>query len=366
MMAINRRSFLAKTGLLISSITIGFMPANAVELPSFASAFTDFKDHHYVGLFSPLGKLIKSHKVPSRGHAATFSKDGRYAVFFARRPGNWMLVIEVMTGKVFTKVAITPGRHFYGHGVFSHDQSLLFVTENDYENARGVIGVYDVTQGFKRVRELLSYGVGPHELALLSDGQTLVVANGGIETHPEYGRIKLNIETMSPRLTYIDSRSGDELSHVLPPHHKLSLRHLTLNDNDEVIVGAQFQGGGEEDLPLIFRHKQGETLRALSGQPLMKRRQLNSYIASVTFSSDGQLVVSSSPRGDRVSLWDANSGWLRDINVSDVGGVAQTPSSNHLLLSSGNGQLYLLSLSDHELKALPRHSHRWDNHLVAI
>jgi hypothetical protein len=364
MMAISRRSFLAKASLLLGSATISYMPANAVESHSYASAFTDLNDQHFVGLFSSAGKLIKSHKTPSRGHAATFSKDGRLAVFFARRPGTWMLVLEVLTGTVLAEIESVSGRHFYGHGVFNQDQSLLFATENDYENARGVIGVYDVLQNFKRVHELPSYGVGPHELALLSDGQTLVVANGGIETHPDYGRIKLNLETMSSRLTYINTVSGQELAHVLPPNHKLSLRHLAVNHIDEVVVGAQFQGGGEKDYPLIFRHKQGETLKALSGQPLKNLRQLDNYIASVTFSPDGQQVVSSSPRGDRVSIWDVNTGWLDDIKVPDVGGIAQTSLANHVLLSSGNGRLYLLSLLNNELKELPSHTHRWDNHLV--
>lgn len=367
MMEISRRRFFAKAGLLIGSVTIPYMPANALAAKSFASAFTDYKDQHYVGLFSSVGVLIQAHKVSSRGHAATFSKDGRFVVFFARRPGSWMLVLDTQKNIIISKINESPGRHFYGHGVFNHNQSLLFTTENDYEAARGVIGVYDVTQGFKRVREFDSHGIGPHELALLSDGATLVVANGGIETHPDYGRIKLNIETMSPRLTYIDSRSGQELSHVQPPNHQLSLRHLSVNNDDVVVVGAQFQGGAESDYPLMYSHKQGKDLVPFCGQSLLDQRRLKNYIASVSFSSNNQHVVSSSPRGDRVTLWDVRSGcWLRDIKVPDVGGIAQAPLPNHVMLSSGSGQLYLLSLLSNELKELTMHSHRWDNHLVAV
>ena len=46
---------------------------------------------------------------------------------------------------------------------------------------------------FARVGEFPTHGVGPHELLLLGDGRTLAVANGGIETHPDFGRAKLNI-----------------------------------------------------------------------------------------------------------------------------------------------------------------------------
>jgi len=31
---------------------------------------------------------------------------------------------------------------------------------------------------------LLAHGISPHDINLLGDGQTLVIANGGIVTHP--------------------------------------------------------------------------------------------------------------------------------------------------------------------------------------
>lgn len=35
-------------------------------------------------------------------------------------------------------------------------------------------------------------------MALMPDGRTLVVANGGIETRPDYPRAKRNVRTMAP------------------------------------------------------------------------------------------------------------------------------------------------------------------------
>ena len=46
-------------------------------------------------------------------------------------------------------------RHFYGHGVFASDGHLLFTTENDFAAEAGVIGIWDVTGGFKRIGESL-------------------------------------------------------------------------------------------------------------------------------------------------------------------------------------------------------------------
>ena len=44
---------------------------------------------------------------------------------------------------------------------------MLYATENDFEGARGMIGIYDVTARFKRIGEFPSHGLGPHDLAFL-------------------------------------------------------------------------------------------------------------------------------------------------------------------------------------------------------
>src|SRR3546814_17224363 len=92
----------------------------------------------------------------------------------------------------------------------------------------GCIGIYDATAGYRREAELEAYAIGPHEMVLLSDGRTLAVANGGIQTHPARRREKLNIDTMQPSLAYIDAESGALLhDHRLQPAlHPASIRPI--------------------------------------------------------------------------------------------------------------------------------------------
>src|SRR5438552_1061500 len=78
------------------------------------------------------------------------------------------------------------------HGAFSADGSLLYATENDNLTGSGLIGIYDATAGYRRLGEMSSRGIGPHDLALMPDGMTLAVANGGLRTLPESGREVLN------------------------------------------------------------------------------------------------------------------------------------------------------------------------------
>ena len=82
-------------------------------------------------------------------------------------------------------ISAATGRHFYGHGCLSADKSVLFTTENDYDAVKGVIGIRDA-KDFQSVGEYSSYGIGPHDIHLMPDGKTLVVANGGIQTHPDF------------------------------------------------------------------------------------------------------------------------------------------------------------------------------------
>ena len=39
----------------------------------------------------------------------------------------------------------------------------------------------------------------------MSDGRTIAVANGGIATHPDFDRVKLNLATMEPSLVRLDA-----------------------------------------------------------------------------------------------------------------------------------------------------------------
>ena len=139
---------------------------------------------------------------------------------FARRPGTFAAVFEPTTGLVVRRFDTPPERHFYGHGVFEPTGRVLVATENDTSRGQGVLGLYDAADGYRRIGELPAHGIGPHDIALLPDGRTLAVANGGILTLPESGRDKLNLDSMRPSLNRIELASGrllDEGAAARPP-----------------------------------------------------------------------------------------------------------------------------------------------------
>lgn len=366
-MTISRRS-LFKGGLGLMAAN-WWSPGWAMAEPSGQSqrlsAFSTHGGGHFVAVLNPDGRIRHQLTVPSRGHGACFSDDRRRALFFARRPGNWVLLMDPETGARLAQTEAAPGRHFYGHGAFSHDQRLIYTSENDFENQRGVIGIYDA-QSLKRLGEWDSHGIGPHEIGRLNQSNTLVVANGGILTHPDTGRLKLNLDTMRPSLTYLDLANGRRLDSVTPPHPQLSLRHLCVSPSDEVFVAAQFEGPRNRKLPLVFSHRQGQDLSPLRGQPEEERLSIQDYVASIALSQDGQTLLTSEPRGNRVNLWNAEAKcWLKSLGLPDIGGVSAGSDANLMMATSGTGAVFEISIRDQTLKRLQQYpSLNWDNHLV--
>ena len=364
----NRRHFLKRSAMAAAAITLplpgyGSLPGK----PVFASAFTNSNGQHYIGLVDENGTLVFQHRVPGRGHAACASSCGRYLAFMARRPRRWMVIIDPIKKVVVSQTESTEGRHFYGHAVFSQDNNLLFTTENAYATGEGMIGIYDVKHSLKRLGEIPSFGVGPHELALLSDGKTLAVANGGIQTHPDYGRIKLNLDTMASRLTYVDIASAKELASYGVNNQKLSLRHMAVSPNDTVVIGAQLQATGTPGSPLLYAHNGENALAPLDGHPAPDKALSENYIASIAVTADGSRAISTAPRDGKASLWDlANRRWLYDIDIPDVAGACCLPDQQQALLSSGAGGLYQLDIASGSLQQTAQHNQRhWDNHLAS-
>jgi hypothetical protein len=284
------------------------------------------------------GTLLNITPIPARGHDFAVRGDG-LVVAFARRPGTFAVAGKpgretALPQKVFFAPA---DRHFNGHGAFSSDGRLLYASENDFAGGRGCVGVYE-TSNFSRVGEFSSGGVGPHEILLLPNG-VLAVANGGIETHPDFPRAKLNMDSMQPNLAYIEPKRGDltELQ-SLPPHlHHLSIRHLTWSSvSNQVWFGCQWEGDTDAGVALVGRHSRGKAIDWLE-MPQGGWGSMRGYIGSVATNADGTLIAVSSPRGGKVCIWRANGTFQRMVNRADVSGLS--PSASAILATDGQGTI---------------------------
>lgn len=385
-----RRDFISASNVVLGSLVLGraaitggslllagraqkvFADSKNTNLPlELISAFDDLQGQHFVGLYSPHDNKIQSIAVPARAHDSLVLAKNNQILFFARRPGLHTYIVDQATASLQHVIDSPAGRHFYGHGCLSADERYLFTTENDYGKGLGYIGIYDCADNFKRIDEMPSYGIGPHQLALMPDQKTIVVANGGIMTHPDQGRKKLNIADMKPSLTYIDISSRKKVAQVLPPHHQLSLRHLAVDSNGKVIVAAQFQGrghgngGAPSGLPLVFQD-QGESQLSPLKATEKKWMQQNDYIASVAIADNG-VIAATSPRGGLVNYWNADGEFISSTEIRDVAGVAFQQSGKCFWLSNGSGKIR--QISSDTLKTLSNAGNvnfQWDNHLSIL
>ncbi|WP_299954784.1 DUF1513 domain-containing protein [uncultured Roseobacter sp.] len=299
--------------------------------------------------------------LPARGHAAAAHPSRPEAVAFARRPGTFAIVIDCATGRTLQTLTTPEGRHFYGHGAYSTDGTLLFTTENDFEAGVGRIGVWDVTRDYMRVDEWDSGGIGPHDIKRLPGSDTLVVANGGIDTHPDSGRTKLNIPTMRPNLSYIAQGRVIETAALPPEMRKNSIRHLAVNARGDIALGMQWQGDGPVRA-LVGLHRRGAqiVLMGASGEEI---QAMNGYVGSIAFSKDGRTIAVTSPRGGRLHVYDAELARLDHVTpLEDVCGVA--PHVDGFTLTSGTGNLR--NLKGPEVLHSAHSMLRWDNHLISI
>ncbi|MFV0515022.1 MAG: DUF1513 domain-containing protein [Jhaorihella sp.] len=309
------------------------------------------------------GTILFGLDLPGRGHAAAAHPRRAQAVAFARRPGGFALVIDCASGAVVRELAAPSGRHFYGHGAFSVDGSRLYTTENDFDAARGVIGVWDAEGGYGRVGEFASGGVGPHEILRLPASDVLAVANGGIETHPDAGRAKLNLPFMRPNLAYLDPE-GETLEIVEHPDawRRNSIRHLAASADGRIAAAFQWQGEAADTPPLLALHERGGQFRYLSAGEGEERR-MQGYAGSTAFSDDGALVAFTAPRGGALQVFDATSGAHRaTLPMTDVCGIAA--AAGGFAVTSGGGAVAWAGRDGLHRLALDRIA--WDNHLVRI
>lgn len=297
--------------------------------------FDDFSvvgidEHRQIVWQTPVAERVHDIVVqPTNGHC-------RHVAVMGRRPSEFFWILDCATGEILHHIQAEASRHFYGHACYSLDGSFLYVTENDTATYQGMIGVYEVASGYRKLDEFASHGIGCHEVILSPDGDKLIIANGGIKTD-RASREELNLDSMQPSLVYLSLKQGEEgklLQQVQPKHNQMSVRHISVvtegEFKDTVAIGIQFQGEKHLNMPLVLTHKFGDN-KFIEYTPKTDWRQFHHYIASIKVCSHQNcrenLICVTSPIGGCVSVFDmANgkmSGQMMDtVKIADCAGIA--------------------------------------------
>jgi hypothetical protein len=354
--AIDRRSFLKAAGVIF---TTALAPRSLMALERtdavYASGFKAPDGSFGVATVSERGEIIDRVALPARAHGMAYSTATVRAVAFARRPGTFAMVFDPSRQAEPIMITSPEGRHFYGHGHFSPDGRFLYASENDFDGNRGMIGVYDARDKFRRIAEFDAHGIGTHDMTVSDDGKLLVIANGGIETHPDFGRTKLNVDRMEPSLVLLDARSGALIQrHRLPASLKqLSTRHLDITDNGRIWFACQWEGARNALPPLAGWFSRGEDLSFVS-LPEKTTVRLGNYVGAIAVNRRDGVVGLTSPIGGAAVTLDAKTGAVvKEEAVREAAGVA--PAAHGIAVSSYDGQFNET-----------RSQVAWDQHIVRL
>ena len=354
-------------GALVAGLALRAGRARGAEGALFVSCRVDAEAGHHVTGIDASGRVRFDLPLPERGHGIAFRPGADEGLVFARRPGTFAVAFDPVAGIALRRIDAAAGRHFYGHGAFSPDGRYLFTSENDYEAGRGVLGVRDATDGYRQIGELASFGVGPHEVVLMPDGATLAIANGGIRTHPERDRAKLNLDSMAPSLAYLDLADGKLRGdyRLAEAHHQLSIRHLAVLGSGGVAIAMQYEGDMRDRVPLVGIHD-GDRIRLLEA-PAGVQAQMRQYGGSVAVDRGRQpdrgLGAARQPdhllgcRRGRLSDLDHAGGWLRRRADRAAGRVP-----DHERPWPGDA-LRAAKRPAHDAGAADLSDSGWDNHL---
>ena len=257
-----RRQALKLGSVLLSALTLGgwSLFRNKGSEPLLLSARDDGDGKHYAVGFRLDGTQVFSTQVAQRCHAIIHHPEQPIALFVARRPGTESYLVDLRDGRLLQTVTSQPNRHFYGHAVIHKSGDWLYATENDTRDpGRGLLGVYRF-EGERLVHsaELSTHGIGPHQVSWMPDGETLVVANGGIRTEAD-SREATNLDAMESSLVLL-GRDGNLFSRERLANPLNSIRHLAVAADGTIACGQQYQGEPGDAVPLLAVKRPGQAL----------------------------------------------------------------------------------------------------------
>lgn len=198
------------------------------------------------------------------------------------------------------------GSSFNGHVIASADGRLLFTTETDLEHDRGMLAMRNA-HDLALLKAWPTHGRDPHQLILdRLTSDAVMVANGGIETRPETGRVKHGLDRMDSSLVRLNARTGRLEGQWRLTDNRLSLRHLSWSGEFlGIALQAEHDDSARRAAAPVLAIFNGSILHAASSH-----EALAGYGGDVA-AVEGGFVVGC-PRAGRVARFD-HHGALRDI-----------------------------------------------------
>ncbi|MBO0613631.1 DUF1513 domain-containing protein [Thiothrix fructosivorans] len=210
---------------------------------------------------------------------------------------------------------------------------------------------------------------GGHFLTRLDMASGQVQSCAVPEQHPDFGRRKLNLDTMQPSLVYVDAASGKKIDEYRLPDHHLSIRHLLVTATGDVGVALQYEGDLYQRQPqsLVAWQTHGKDLQLLGIKPTAIQL-FNGYMADLAYDPHQKILAVTSPRGNHITFWNIETQtFLSASSLTEPSGIQFMPNTETFLVSGATGELHTVTASPTEISATKLQymsATLWDNHLV--
>lgn len=354
---ITRRSLLAQAALLGMGASAWDSHA-AIAQPRVLTAWMR-GEQSWAGVWTP-GQAPRGIALPARAHQLLLVPGSKVAaqqaLVLARRPGEYLMRMDVQRGKALQWHTMEDDRYLGGHAALSASGKTFFTTETDGETGQGLIAERDL-QSLEKLREFPSGGIGPHAL-LLEPGGTLLVANGGILNLPETGRRKLNIGRMDSNLARIDTATGAVLAQFRLEDSYLSLRHLALASNGTLGIALQAEHPQmpERQRAPALAILQGDQLRTVDWAAGQVPAGWDGYAGDICWS--GQRFCASAPHAGWLASW-STQGDAQQTQALPGAGALAAAGERWLVGGETDALLYGNPAAPPQRFRLPL---GWDNH----
>lgn len=269
-------------------------------------------------------------ELPFFGHGVVgHPLDRKRAIVFEKK-GPGACEVDLAERKVLRPITTKKSRHFYGHGAFSPDGSLLYCTESDLESAyAGVVAVRD-GKTFELLGEFPSHGASPHDCVLVDSGKTMVITNAGGEFG---GKVK-------PSVAYVDVEKQSLVEELTFTSPRISAGHLAISSKgDLVCVGAPRDGlpnKGEQPGQISMRTFGGRW-RTMT-DPAAVTSRMKAETLSVAIHEPTGKVLATNPAGNIATLWDLDAGkYITHHELEYPRGAAVTLDEEAFVVCYGKG-----------------------------
>lgn len=351
----DRRTFLAGMAAFMSAPAWAGLAARSGESIQLAATWQAGHGYQLGILEFADGLAIRaSLDIPTRAHGLLREPAGTLLAV-ARRPGDWLLRWD-REGRAMKWRWIEPRRAFAGHVLASPDGRIVYTTELDLDSGMGLIGVRDAAT-LEKQAEWATHGMDPHMLTWdeTSPG-SLIVANGGVPTLPETGRVKRNLHRMDSSIVRLDGRSGERLGQWRLEDPRLSLRHLAWNGALlGIALQAEHDAAADKARAPILALFDGHGLRTVQA-PV----SLAGYGGSIAPLGDGFAV--GCPRSRGVAVFGAE-GFRTLVGLDEACPLA---TAHGRLWAGGRGQLLVVAPDTTPADTGQVPGIRLDNHWIAI